>query len=180
MADTLAGGGSIGLVQCLVSSAANAPEPIAQEVQLLARRMHGPRRDAAAALRAWADQIDDPVGDQVAAALILALDQQSSGVSRVLRQLGDGVAREVAARRAVEAERAEPRQSMRMLLLIQAGILGLLALVPAFAAPYRTPIGQVVMALLLAATVALLLWMRRLAMGQPAPRFLSSNRGVRS
>lgn len=172
MADTLSGGGSVGLVQCLVTSAAHAPEPIADEVRLLARRMQGPRRDDAAALRAWADAIHDPVGDQVAAALILALDQQGTGVSRVLRQLADGVAREVSARRAVEAERAEPRQSMRMLLVIQAGILLLLALVPNFAEPYRGAVGQAVMALLLAGSVVLLVWMRRLAIGQPAPRFL--------
>lgn len=180
MADTLSGGGSIGLVQCLVTNAAHAPEPIADEARLLARRMQGPRRDEAAALRAWADAIDDPVGDQVAGALILALDQQGAGVSRVLRQLADGVAREVSARRAVEAERAEPRQSMRMLLIIQAGILLLLTLVPNFAEPYRTATGQVVMGLLLAGTVGLLVWMRRLAIGQPAPRFLRSTGGEAS
>ena len=67
------------------------------------------------------------------------LHQQSGGVARVLRQLADGVARDVRARRDIEAERAEARQSMRMLLLIQAGVLGLLALVPGFAAPYRDP-----------------------------------------
>ena len=95
-----------------------------------------------AALREFADGIDDRVGDTVAAALLLAFDQQSGGVARVLRQLADGVARDVRARRDIEAERAEARQSMRMLLLIQAGVLGLLALVPGFAAPYRTPSGN--------------------------------------
>ena len=80
-----------------------------------------------AALREFADGIDDRVGDTVAAALLLAFDQQSGGVARVLRQLAAGVARDVRARRDIEAERAEARQSMRMLLLIQIGVLGLLA-----------------------------------------------------
>ncbi|OLT11771.1 hypothetical protein BJF78_26270 [Pseudonocardia sp. CNS-139] len=59
-----------------------------------------------------------------------------------------------------------------MLLLIQAGVLAMIAFVPTFADAYRTPAGQVVMAVLLAATIALLVWMRRLALGRPAPRFL--------
>ncbi len=113
----------------------------------------------------------------MAAALILALHQRSTGVARVLRQLADGVAREVRGRRAVEVERAEPRQSMRMLLLIQAAVLVFLALVPNFSAAYRTPVGQLIMAVLLVGTVALLLWMRRLALGQPAPRFLRAPAG---
>lgn len=91
----------------------------------------------------------------------------------MLRQLADGVARDVRARRDIEAERAEARQSIRMLLLIQAGVLGLLAVVPGFAAPYRDGAGQVVMALLLSGTLALLVWMRRLALGRPAPRILT-------
>lgn len=177
MADTLSGGGAVGLVQAIVASARNAPEALTDEIALLARRMQGVRRDDAAALRAFAEAINDPVGDHVAAALILALHQRSTGVARVLRRLADGVAREVRGRRAVEVERAEPRQSMRMLLLIQAGVLLFLALVPNFAAPYRTPLGQIIMAVLLAGTIALLLWMRRLALGQPAPRFLRAPAG---
>ena len=66
------------------------------------------------------------------------------------------------------------RRSIRMLLLIQAGVLAMLAVVPSFAAPYATPVGQTVMALLLAGTVGLLVWMRRLALGNRPPRFLGT------
>ena len=54
------------------------------------------------------------------------------------------------------------------------GCLAMLAVVPSFAAPYATPVGQTVMALLLAGTVALLVWMRRLALGNRPPRFLGT------
>lgn len=174
MADTLAGGGAIGLTQAIVRTAVHAPDEIAEPVQRLARRMQAGQRDEQAALREFAASINDRVGDNVAAALMLALHQQSVGVARVLRQLADGVARDVRARREVEAQRAEPRQSMRMLLILQVAILVLLALVPTFAAPYGSAEGQLVMAVLLGGTAVLLVWMRRLAAGRPAPRFLGS------
>lgn len=179
MADTLTGGGAMGLAQAITVSANHVGEPIAPAVRQLARQIRDPDADASAGLRAFADAVDDRVGDVVAAALLLALRQQSTGIARVLRQLADGVARDVRARRDVEAARAESRQSIRMLLIIQGGVLVMLALVPAFAAPYATALGQTVMALLLAGTTTLLIWMRRLALGQPSPRFLGSPGGAR-
>ena len=153
MADTLSGGGAVGLAQAITTSAGHAPDPIAVPVRRLAARLRAGEPTSSGVLAEFADEIDDRVADRVAAALALALHQQSGGVARVLRQLADGVARDVRARRDIEAERAEARQSMRMLLLIQAGVLGLLALVPGFAAPYRDPAGQLVMAMLLAGTL---------------------------
>ena len=173
MADTLTGGGAIGLTQAITTSAGHAPDPIAIPVHRLAARIRAGDADQVGVLAEFADALDDRVADGVAAALALALHQQSGGIARVLRQLADGVARDVRARRNIEAERAEARQSLRMLLVIQAGVLGLLALLPGFAAPYRDTVGQLVMALLLAGTLGLLVWMRRLALGRPAPRFLS-------
>jgi tight adherence protein B len=173
MADTLAGGGAIGLAQAITTTAGRVEGPIADAVRALARRVQTEQGHPAAALQEFADAVDDRTGDTVAAALLLALHQQSTGIAEVLRQLADGVARDVRARREIEAARAESRQSIRMLLLIQAGLLVLLAVVPTFAAPYSTPTGQMVMAVLLAGTGALLAWMRRLSLGHPAPRFFT-------
>lgn len=197
MADVLAGGGAVGLTQAITMTGdprvhgsrtagqgggARAEEPIAEAVSVLARRLQdgGSSRDGSgdgrrAALREFADAIDDRAGDTVAAALLLALGQQSGGIAPVLRQLADGVARDVRARRDIEAARAEDRQSIRLLLVIQTGLLAGLAAVPTFAAPYGTATGQVVMVLLLSATTALLVWMRRLALGRPAPRFFGAH-----
>lgn len=176
MADTLVGGGAVGLVQAISTSADHAPGPIAGPVRRLAERVRSGDRDHLVVLTEFADAIDDRTGDAVAAALALALHQQSAGVARVLRQLADGIGRDVRARRDIEAERAEARQSISTLLIIQAVVLGLLALVPGFAAPYRDGAGQLVMAVLLSGTVALLIWMRRLALGRLAPRFLGDVR----
>lgn len=182
MADTLTGGGAIGLAQAIVTTAARVDDPIAPAVRTLARRVRegagGRGDDHAAALREFADAIDDRTGDTVAAALLLALRQQSGGISEVLRQLADGVARDVRARRDIEAARAESRQSIRILLLIQAALLVLIGLVPNFAAPYGTPVGQVVMAVLLSGSAFLLVWMRKLALGRRSPRFFGSLTGT--
>lgn len=178
MADTLVGGGAIGLAQAIVTTAQRVDEPIAQAVHTLTRRVRDGAGeqgdDLGAALREFADTVDDRTGDAVAAALLLALHQQSGGVAGVLRQLADGVARDVRARRDIEAARAESRQSIRVLLIIQAALLVLLGMVPSFAAPYSTPVGQVVMAALLSGSAFLLVWMRRLALGRPAPRFFGT------
>ncbi|WP_143517490.1 type II secretion system F family protein [Pseudonocardia sp. MH-G8] len=174
MADTLVGGGAVGLAQAIRVTAPHVDNAIERPVAALARRLADEGTNPTTALREFADALDDRDGDAVAAAVMLALHQQSVGVARVLRQLADGLARDVRARRDIEAARAESRQSIKMLLVIQAGVLVLLALVPSFAAPYSSPTGQLVMAVLLASTLALLVWMRRLALGRLAPRFLGS------
>jgi tight adherence protein B len=174
MADMLSGGGAMGLTQAITISAGHVDDVIAAPVRRLAAALGERSTPAGVAVREFADTLDDRVADTVAAALLLALQQQSVGIARVLRLLADGVARDVRARRDIEAARAESRQSIRMLLLIQAGVLAMLAVVPSFAAPYATAVGQTVMALLLASTVALLVWMRRLALGNRPPRFLGT------
>lgn len=172
MADVLVGGGAAGLTEAIIGSGDSAPERIAVPVRRLAAALRHGREDRVTALASFADEIDDRVADSISAALTLALLHQTPGVGMVLRQLATSVEREVRSRREVEADRAEPRQSIVMLLVIQAGVFVLLALAPGFADAYRTLGGQLVMATLLMGTAALLIWMRRLALGSAAPRFL--------
>ncbi len=172
MADRLAGGGATGLVQCIRESARRAPEPIETEVRTLAHRLSSMEWGYTAALQAFADEIDDPTGDDVAAALMLALDRQGSGVADLLRRLGAQVAREVRSRDEVEAERAQPRQAMRVLLLMLAGLIAVSGFVPTIGAAYSTVTGQLIMAGLLTFAAVMLIRMRTLALGKPAPRFL--------
>ena len=63
--------------------------------------------------------------------------------------------------------------------LISVGVLALLASSGNYVDPYRTPVGQAVLVLLLSTYVATLLWIRRMAAGTPIPRFLGrSTRGL--
>lgn len=178
MADRLAGGGATGLVQCIRESARRVPEPIEVEVRALAQRLSSMEWGYTAALQAFADEVDDATGDDVAAALMLALDRQGAGVADVLRRLAAQVAREVRSRDEVEAERAQPRQAIRVLLLMLAGLIVVSSFVPAISTAYSTVTGQLIMAGLLAFAGVILVRMRTLALGTPAPRFLTG--GVRS
>ncbi len=53
-------------------------------------------------------------------------------------------------------------------------MLALLALNRTYVEPYTSPLGQAVLAVLLSAYVATLLWMRQMTSGKPAPRFLTA------
>ena len=85
----------------------------------------------------------------------------------------DALRADVRARRQVEADRAKPRATARWVTLISVGVLVILALSGSYVEPYQSPLGQVVLVALLAAYVATLVWMKRMAIGQAMPRFLS-------
>ncbi len=53
-------------------------------------------------------------------------------------------------------------------------MLVVLALSGSYVEPYSSPIGQVILVVLLSAYVATLIWMRRMATGKPLPRFLDT------
>ena len=53
-------------------------------------------------------------------------------------------------------------------------MLVLLALNRTYVEPYTSPFGQALLAVLLSAYVAALLWMRQMTLGEPNPRFLAA------
>jgi Flp pilus assembly protein TadB len=161
----------IGLEQALVATLRSTPAPINTEVTRLVSRLRA-RWDTETALRAFADELDDATGDLIAANLILAARRRGAGLSSVLEGLAESVAADVRARRQVEADRAKPRSTARWVTVISASVLVVLALSGSYVKPYGSPIGQVILVVLLAAYVATLVWMRRMASGKPLPRFL--------
>lgn len=134
LAETLAAGGSP--VQTIVRSAEHAPKPIAKEVTSLANALATPRLDRTVALQAFADEIDDAVGDMVTSALILAVSMQSSSqVPDVLRTMAVGVAEQVQASRAIEVMRAGPRSESRAIVIVQVVFLTAVAMMTDYMAP---------------------------------------------
>jgi Flp pilus assembly protein TadB len=162
----------IGLEQALVATLRSTPAPINDEVGRLVARLRA-RWDTETALRAFADELDDSTGDLIAANLILGARRRGAGLASVLEGLAESVGADVRARRQVEADRAKPRATARWVTLISASVLVVLALSGTYVEPYRTPVGQVLLVLLLSAYVATLVWMRRMAAGKPLPRFLA-------
>ena len=117
----------------------------------LARRLSA-RTGTEAALRAFAAEIDDPAGDRIAAALIIATGQRGGAVREVLNALAVMLARDVAARREIEAERAQHRTTVRWIAVFIAGFTVFAMLNRSYSAPYGTVAGQVVLALVAGCT----------------------------
>lgn len=161
-----------GLEDALIRSADSAPAPIAAEVQALARRLRM-RTTAERALRAFADDLDDPVGDLIAAALILAASR-GSGAAGVLTGLARTVSKEVANRREVEAEQARHRTTVRWVVVMLAGYSVFVTVRQSYSAPFDTLVGQLVLALVAALYGAGLWWVHRLGIQAPAGRFLTT------
>lgn len=161
----------VGLEQALMATLRSAPPEIAPEVGRLVARLRA-RWSTETALRAFADELDDATGDLIAANLILGARRRGSGLAAVLESLAESVAADVRARRQIEADREKPRTTARWVTIITIGVLAVLGLTGDYVAPYRTGIGQLALALMLAGYAGVLVWMRRMAAGRALPRFL--------
>ena len=162
----------IGLEQALVAMLRSTPPAILPEVRALVGRMQT-SWSSEDALRAFADDLDDPTGDLIAAYLILGARRRGGSLATVLQAVADSVAEDVASRRQIEADRAKPRGAMRWVTIITAGGLGLYALSGGMAA-YGSPVGQVALAGILALYALTLVWMKRMATPKPLPRIIGA------
>ena len=161
------------LRSALIKSLQSTPEPIEREVGLMVSRLWNNTSSTEDVLRAFAEDLSDSTGDVVASQLILAASGRGqAGLSKALDALAETVAADVRARRQIAADQAKPRTTARTVTVITLGVLGMLAFTGDYIKPYGTPLGQVILAVLLSAYVATLLWMRRMAVAEPLPRFL--------
>jgi tight adherence protein B len=163
----------VGIEQALIATLRSTPEAIRPEVARLASRLRA-RWSTEDALRALADELDDATGDLIAGNLILGARRRGAGVASVLEALAESVAADVRARREIESDRAKPRTTARWVTIITVSVLGVLALSGEYVQPYGSPLGQLLLVLLLSLYVATLLWMRRMATGAPLPRFIGA------
>lgn len=160
-----------GLQQAIAGTIATAPEEIEEEVRLLAARLQAGWL-AKSALLAFADEISDPVCDQVVAALILHLSDRGERLGDVLGAIASAAAAEVATRREVEAKRTQPRFAVRFLTGMTLLTLAYGLVNTEYVRPYGTPVGQLVMAVLGAAFIGLLAWVRAMSQPPRPARFL--------
>ncbi|MCZ7421522.1 MULTISPECIES: type II secretion system F family protein [unclassified Micromonospora] len=160
-----------GLQQAIIGTVTTAPEEIQEEVRLLAARLQAGWL-ARSALLAFADEIGDPVCDQVVAALILHLTDRGERLGDVLGSIASAAAAEVATRREIEAKRTQPRFAVRFLTGMTLATIAYGLLNREYVQPYDTPFGQLVMAVLGAAFVALLAWVRSMSQPPRPARFL--------
>ncbi len=143
--DTMAGSG--GLEQSIVATAGVAPRAIRPEVLRLAARLERDR--LASALREFADEIDDPSGDLVVAALILAADKSPKRLGDLLGRLAAFARSEVNMRMRIEAGRSRTRTSVKV-ITIATTVFAVFLLIfnRNYLHPYDTAIGQAVLGLI--------------------------------
>ncbi|WP_338600507.1 type II secretion system F family protein [Saccharopolyspora sp. SCSIO 74807] len=163
--------GAGGLSQAITRSAATAPEPLTGPVQRLADQLRTDGTEAA--LRAFADELADPAVDAVVLALLLRLRAGGRGLADLLHHHADAQAREVAARRQVEADRAKPRTTVRCLIAITVVMLGgLVAFAGHYLAPFSTATGQAALVVIAALGAGSIAWMHRITTPPAIQRYL--------
>jgi len=164
---------SRGLEEALETSARQAPAAIEPAVIALGRRLAA-RGGTEEALRAFAAEIDDPAADRIAAALIIATGHRGGAVRDVLNALAVMLARDVSARREIEADRAQHRTTVKWLTLFVLGFTVFAVLNRSYSQPYGTVPGQLVMALVTALFAGGLGWLQHLG-SLPVPgQFLAA------
>lgn len=152
-------------------SASSAADSVKEQVADLAARLNArwPTDDA---LMRFAHELADPTADMMIAHLRLAAKERGPGLATALEDIAQDVFDEVKARRQIEADRAKPRQNIRFITYITFGILLLIPFAGQFFAAYSSPIGQLILAVLIAALVAVLIWLKQMTTGKPTPRIL--------
>lgn len=160
-----------GLTTALVTSDRQAQPAIYQQVRALSARLSA-RMDPQAALRQFADDLDDPLGDFVAAALIQILTLQSGGSVFVLTSLADTLAEEVIAARRIETERASPRLTVRIVVAVAVGMGVMMGVLTNYLQPYGTAQGQIALGLILLLAAGCMSWMWTKTTPLPDPRFM--------
>ncbi len=166
----VAGDQPIGAINATV---ATCPPTIKPAVRRLAAGLG--RQDPDIVLRRFADDLDDPLGDLVAAGLLIAV-QRGARTAAVLGSLAEQARRQADRRRLVEAERAPIQREVTLLTLIMGSlIVGVLVFGRAeYLAPYDTAGGQLFLGTVLAVYALLLVRVQRLAHFPRPSRFLTT------
>lgn len=169
--DTIAG--AIGLEQAIPATAANAGSSIRPSLNLLVDRLRI-REPLPNALMAFADDLDDPSADVVCAALVLNARLRGPGLRDVLTALAASIREELDMRRRIEASRRSIRRSVRIVLLIVLGVMGMLSVLNRqYVEPFDTVMGQLVLFVVALLLFGGLMWLRSLAAPSRVDRFLT-------
>jgi tight adherence protein B len=168
--DTLSA--AAGLEQAIVATAAVAPIPIRPEVMTLAAALESER--LVPALRAFGNDLADPTGDLVVAALVLAAGHEARRLTDLLGSLAGAARDQAAMQLRIEAGRARIRTSTNVVVgstLFFAA--GLIILNRSYLDPFGSALGQGVLAIIGLIFAGAFWWLDK--MGRPlAPeRFLA-------
>ncbi len=163
-----------GLEQAIPVTVSSAPELLRRPLRDLSARLAG-RVPLPEALARFADDLDDPAGDMVVAALSLNARQRAGGLQRILTALAMSARSELEMRRKVEHERRALRNQAQRIAGLVIGFVILQAFFArGWVEPYSTPAGQLALSVFIAIFLAAFMRMRSLANSKPQLRFLTS------
>jgi len=172
LADLLASGAASTLPDALARAALTSPAAISTQTAALAARM-GPQ-GVEPALRHFAKDIADPVGDHITMALIVRHRHGGVGLALVLSALSLDVDEQVRMRRTILSEQTKQISSVRMILAVTVGFWVLLAIFArAYMAPYSTVAGQIALAGIVTGFGVTLAWLQRLTRPLVGSRLLA-------
>jgi Flp pilus assembly protein TadB len=168
--DTVAG--AVGLEQAIPATAYAASPIIAGELSTMADRLRV-RVPLPVALQRFAEDMDDASADLIIAALILNSRLRGPGLREVLTSLSESARAELDMRQRVSAGRRSTRRSVQIVVGVTLTfVFGLRIFNPGYVEPYASPVGQVVLLVVIGVFAAGVMWLRRLSRFETPERFL--------
>lgn len=165
--------GAFTLREVIGISRASAPPALRVPIDRMCNRMNG-SWDSAAALRAFAEEMDNTWADEVVIYLIQAAEFHAGGLSTALAGLADTLASQVKLQVTIYNERDKPRRTLvtmtGIIAFVLAGIV-VFSRTPQIAA-YTTPLGQGILTAILGVFLLLLVWAKRQTKTHPEPRIV--------
>lgn len=163
-----------GLEQAIVATAPHAPPPIRPDVVWLAGAIEA-GTSARTSLRRFAQRLDDPAGDLVVAALILAAEGSPRQLGDLLTRLSLTTRETVRMRLRVETGRARTRSSVKVVTSVTVLFsVGIVVFNPAYVEAYRTPVGQLVLVAVALFFAGAYWWLARSSRPSTTGRFLTA------
>lgn len=169
MRDTLSA--SAGLLESIRATAPFAPEAILPATSRLVEHLG---RDPQRALRAFADEVADPIADRVVVALAFAVANPARDLAGLLGTLADAAREQAAMNNRIHIARARTRTTVRMIIGLTLSLGAALALLDRnFLAPYASVFGQLALFVIGALFAGGFAWLGRLSHLPEPPRLLA-------
>ncbi|MER6146225.1 type II secretion system F family protein [Streptomyces sparsogenes] len=177
--DTLSA--AAGLEQAVLTTADIAPSALRRELDDLAVAARS-GQSLPVSLRAFADEVDDPLADVVVAALVMAAQRQASQLAALLGELADSVREQVAMRQRIDAGRASIRTGVRVTVTVTLGMaVGLTVFNRPYLDPFNTLTGQVVLGSVGALFALAFIWLTAIGrLHEPVRLIAPTSTGARS
>lgn len=164
--------GSVGLEDAIRHSLTAAPPVLRPALQRLDGRVRV-QIPLTQALAAFAEEFEDSSADLVVAALILNSKLRGPGLVATLSALATATREEVDMRRRIEEGRKSLRRTALIIVGATATFAGAMAVFSRdYVAPYSSPLGQAMLAVVLSVFAGGLMWIRSAANLRPPERFL--------